>query len=369
MPRRSDPHPLALAIGARVRTLRQERSLTAERLAYQSEVSSKGYLSDIEHGLALPSLETLQALAQVLEVDLVDLLTSPEENPRHALIERTRNADAPLLRRWMSSLEQPGGVSPTAPKGPWHPGPSTLLPAYPQIEVAAGRRRRSRAAPSDPGGWVRLPGVVDPVECFAVRASGQSMEGWRREIQAGDWLVFRWSRVGLAAATGRVALVAHRDRTGDLALQVKRILLRRGRLVLASDSPRYAAHPVTERHELLGLLVASHAPATLAPLPATTLSGQSIGAAFGLAEDPSPGWCRVEGHLFALLVGEEAARLSLALAPLASGTASRRRRRILQAPFALAPAESAFVIVAEQGAHRYLGVAAGTGTRQLALTV
>ncbi len=71
MPRRSTPDPLAQRIGARIRELRQEAGLTLEKLAYESEVGSKGFLSDVEKGLARPTVETLAAIAERLEVQLI----------------------------------------------------------------------------------------------------------------------------------------------------------------------------------------------------------------------------------------------------------------------------------------------------------
>jgi transcriptional regulator with XRE-family HTH domain len=50
-------------VGLRVQQLRKEAGLTIEALAYESELGSKGYLSDIERGLALPTLRTLKILA------------------------------------------------------------------------------------------------------------------------------------------------------------------------------------------------------------------------------------------------------------------------------------------------------------------
>src|SRR5690606_525783 len=99
MPRRTKPDPLAAMVGARIRELRAEKGLTAEKLAYQSEVGSKGYLSDIEAGLASPSLQTLQEIANRLEVDVLDLLTFPGSHPRHALIDKLRGISKAELRK------------------------------------------------------------------------------------------------------------------------------------------------------------------------------------------------------------------------------------------------------------------------------
>src|SRR5437588_10434688 len=90
VPRRSRPDPLARRVGLRIQQLRKEGGLTVERLAYESELGSKGYLSDIERGLARPTLPTLQVLADRLGVALLDLVTSPADNARPDPVERPR---------------------------------------------------------------------------------------------------------------------------------------------------------------------------------------------------------------------------------------------------------------------------------------
>lgn len=110
MPRRRRPDPVALRVGARLRHLREEAGLTLEKLAYESEVGSKGFVSDIESGLARPSLATLQALADHLRLALLDLVTFPEQDDRQALIDRTRAASPETLRRWLA--EAPAKLGP-----------------------------------------------------------------------------------------------------------------------------------------------------------------------------------------------------------------------------------------------------------------
>ena len=104
MPRRPEPDPIGQALGARIRALREEQGLTQEALAYESDVGSKGYVSDIESGRALPSLSTLEAIADRLAVELVDLFTFPDEGLRHVLIDRSRYASESLLRRLLGLL-------------------------------------------------------------------------------------------------------------------------------------------------------------------------------------------------------------------------------------------------------------------------
>ena len=106
MPRRATPDPLATAVGRRIRQLRGERRLTAERLAFESDLGSKGFLSDIEAGRASPSMRTLQRIADYLEVVLVDLFTFPEHSERQELIDRTRWLTPGAIRKLLREMPQ-----------------------------------------------------------------------------------------------------------------------------------------------------------------------------------------------------------------------------------------------------------------------
>jgi transcriptional regulator with XRE-family HTH domain len=108
MPRRSTPDPLAERIGARIRELRQGAGLTLEKLAYESEVGSKGYMSDVEKGLARPTVETLATIAERLEVKLLDLVTFPDEDDRARLVDRTRGMTKGTVRRLLRETTPAG---------------------------------------------------------------------------------------------------------------------------------------------------------------------------------------------------------------------------------------------------------------------
>jgi transcriptional regulator with XRE-family HTH domain len=60
------------AIGASLKELRQSRKQSARRLAEQSGISA-AMISRIENGLVSPSIDTLAALAEALEVPIVSL--------------------------------------------------------------------------------------------------------------------------------------------------------------------------------------------------------------------------------------------------------------------------------------------------------
>jgi mercuric ion binding protein len=99
MPRREKRDPLAEKIGRRIRHLRQAINITQEKLAYEGGLKSKGHLSGIENGLVLPTLPTLALLAGRLGVDLLDVLTFPEDSDRQQLVDLTRSMKQGTVRR------------------------------------------------------------------------------------------------------------------------------------------------------------------------------------------------------------------------------------------------------------------------------
>jgi transcriptional regulator with XRE-family HTH domain len=74
-----DTHPSLSHIGRRLQALRRAQKLTLEQLAVDSGLST-GYLSQIENGLAVPSLTALQLIAAELGADVADFF--PDERRR-----------------------------------------------------------------------------------------------------------------------------------------------------------------------------------------------------------------------------------------------------------------------------------------------
>jgi len=104
MPRREKPDALALAVGRRIRALRVEGGLTQEQMAFTSELGSKGHLSNLERGLAVPNVGTLRSLADRLGVLLVDLVNDPADGDRARLIELTRRLSPGAIRKLVREL-------------------------------------------------------------------------------------------------------------------------------------------------------------------------------------------------------------------------------------------------------------------------
>lgn len=108
--------PLARLLGRRIATLREELGLTQEKLAWEAGLDSKGYLSRIESGQRLPSLDVVDRLARRLDVEPRDLLLFPEHDPVAAAMERVRRAGPEGAKRLNTLLDSPSNVRPKRKK-------------------------------------------------------------------------------------------------------------------------------------------------------------------------------------------------------------------------------------------------------------
>jgi len=91
--------PIARMLGLRIDKLRNDAGLTQEKLAWEAGLSSKSYLSRIEAGERLPSLEVLDKLARRLGCEARDLLIFPERGPIDEAMETVRTGGLSLAKR------------------------------------------------------------------------------------------------------------------------------------------------------------------------------------------------------------------------------------------------------------------------------
>ncbi len=101
MPRRTQPHPTAARVGARIRQLRLERNMSLADLANASGVS-KGNISSLENGLLAITIETLDRLAKGLALPLFAAFPLQENDERDQiadLVRRLPPAHLEKLRR------------------------------------------------------------------------------------------------------------------------------------------------------------------------------------------------------------------------------------------------------------------------------
>jgi transcriptional regulator with XRE-family HTH domain len=88
-------HPLAVLLGARIRTLRKERGFSFDAFA---EELGRGYVSDLERGKVVPTFATLAKVAELLELEIADVVAIGS-SPRLALLTITRDLTSAQVRR------------------------------------------------------------------------------------------------------------------------------------------------------------------------------------------------------------------------------------------------------------------------------
>lgn len=218
------------------------------------------------------------------------------------------------------------------------------LTAFPALRAAAGWETSSQHADGIEPETVALPGDFDRENCFAVRASGTSMQGWRQEIRDGDWLVMRWARgSSLGSLAGRVTLIARGDPEEGQTFHLKRVKRAEDHFELVSDNTDVPPLIANEGDEPLALSIKTIRPEELAPSRGTLLKSEELVDAFGISGPAEAPWRRVDGHLFILVEGK--------------GPLTHPDRVALAVPHRM-EAETAFVLARLQGEDpwQYLGV-------------
>src|SRR5579863_4171233 len=84
---RTKPDPLAKSVGDRVRALRLEKDWSFDAFVEETGLG-RGYISELERGLVVPSLTSLAKLAAALDVTVADLVIG--DSKRDRLYEATR---------------------------------------------------------------------------------------------------------------------------------------------------------------------------------------------------------------------------------------------------------------------------------------
>src|SRR5579863_6777932 len=102
---RTRPDPLAKAVGARVRRLRKEKEFSFDAFVEETGLG-RGYISELERGLVVPTITSLSKVAMALEVTIADLVLG--DTPREHLFDVSRRLEekgvAALLRQAQTLL-------------------------------------------------------------------------------------------------------------------------------------------------------------------------------------------------------------------------------------------------------------------------
>lgn len=90
----------AMAIGQKIRRLREEKGLSQGDIERTTGML-RGYISRVEHGHTVPSLETLERFAGALNVPLYQLFCNPDEPlvDQMAPTAEDQSAESQFVRR------------------------------------------------------------------------------------------------------------------------------------------------------------------------------------------------------------------------------------------------------------------------------
>ena len=83
---RDQPVPIAAAVGARIRHIRKEQDFSFDAFVGVTGLG-RGYVSELERGLVVPTVAVLDRVARALSVAVADLVLS--DTPRERLFEIT----------------------------------------------------------------------------------------------------------------------------------------------------------------------------------------------------------------------------------------------------------------------------------------
>ena len=117
----------------------------------------------------------------------------------------------------------------------------TEVPYYPDLGIACGHFRNSRAEDEE---RVAVPpghGRLDPERHFVARASGDSMNGGKNPIRDGDYLLLEWvTQTSAGSITGDTMALERQDEAGDTQYLLRGITKTAdGRYVLKAQNPDY----------------------------------------------------------------------------------------------------------------------------------
>jgi uncharacterized RmlC-like cupin family protein/DNA-binding XRE family transcriptional regulator len=151
-------------VGTRIRRRRVERGLTLARVAERTGLNI-GYLSQVENDKASPSLETLAALAEALDVPIAWFLLDTSTAPRLVRASERPNRTG---RKGGGLTQVDGGIARDIAifEGSMPPGHRTGFHAHPGDEhhiVLSGRIRITQGetvVEAGPGDYVLLDGTL-----------------------------------------------------------------------------------------------------------------------------------------------------------------------------------------------------------------
>jgi transcriptional regulator with XRE-family HTH domain len=109
-PRRTEPDPIAARVGGRIRALRVETKFSFDAFVEETGLG-RGYVSELERGLVVPTIGTLARVARALEVTIADLVAG--ETERERLFEDLRGQPSTVIRDVRDHVRRLAAADPT----------------------------------------------------------------------------------------------------------------------------------------------------------------------------------------------------------------------------------------------------------------
>ena len=100
---RDTADPVAAKVGARVKQLRLEAQFTFDAFVEETGLG-RGYVSELERGLVVPTVGALDRIARALDLTMADLVLG--DSDRERLFERLRSASPATIRRFRTLAER-----------------------------------------------------------------------------------------------------------------------------------------------------------------------------------------------------------------------------------------------------------------------
>lgn len=104
---RGQPDPLAARVGLRIRKLRKDAEFTFDAFVEETRLG-RGYLSELERGLVVPTIGTLARVARALEMTIADLVIGDTERER--LFDELREAPVSAVRELRDRVRSATGA-------------------------------------------------------------------------------------------------------------------------------------------------------------------------------------------------------------------------------------------------------------------
>lgn len=112
--RRSEPDPLAERVGHRIRALRHETHFAFDAFVTETGLG-RGYISELERGLVVPTIGVLARIADALELTLADLVLG--ETSREKLFAELRGQTRALVQELRAHVRKKTGKRRTTGDG------------------------------------------------------------------------------------------------------------------------------------------------------------------------------------------------------------------------------------------------------------